>query len=232
MRSFGGTGLGKLDPEYIARVVTREMRSFGGLDHKPGHRAIGTVVGPHSGPYRSRCSRRVRCADRPPPAGTMIKALRLYRESASSGHPGLAASGLEQSGLEALTTQPRTPAVATVVERTFMFRGGAGAMAVSRSTSRLRGPGPASTLRHGSQLRRASRRVALPAAGAAARHSHAGAWERETLSLAAFDRNDDHDRFRASARRQMAPVSASKMTAWPGAMASQYSRPQTPAGCQ
>jgi len=45
---------------------------------------------------------------------------------------GLAASGLEQSWLEALTTQPRTLVVATVVKRTFMFRGGAGAMAVSR----------------------------------------------------------------------------------------------------
>jgi len=45
-----------------------------GLDHKPGHRAICTVAGPHSGPYRSRCYRRVRCADRSRPAGTMIKA--------------------------------------------------------------------------------------------------------------------------------------------------------------
>jgi hypothetical protein len=40
-------------------------------------------------------------------------------------------SGLEQSGLEALTTPPRTPAIELAVERTFMFRGGAGAMTVS-----------------------------------------------------------------------------------------------------
>ncbi len=42
-------------------------------------------------------------------------------------------SGLEQSGLEALTTPPRTLAIELAVERTFMFRGGAGAMTVSRS---------------------------------------------------------------------------------------------------
>jgi len=41
-------------------------------------------------------------------------------------------SGLEQSGLEALTTPPRTLAIELAVERTFMFRGGAGAMTVSR----------------------------------------------------------------------------------------------------
>ncbi len=43
----------------------RWVRAPRGLGHKPGHRAICTVVGPHSGPYRSRCYRRVRCADRP-----------------------------------------------------------------------------------------------------------------------------------------------------------------------
>jgi len=42
-------------------------------------------------------------------------------------------SGLEPSGLEGLTTQPRTLIVAAVGKRTFMFRGGACAMAVSRS---------------------------------------------------------------------------------------------------
>ncbi|WP_295431585.1 hypothetical protein, partial [uncultured Thiodictyon sp.] len=46
--------------------------------------------------------------------------------------PGLTVSGLEQSGLEALTTPPRTLAIELAVERTFMFRGGAGAMTVSR----------------------------------------------------------------------------------------------------
>lgn len=46
----------------------------------------------------------------------------FYRESA--------ASRLERSGLEALTTQPRKLAVATAIERIFMFRGGAVAMAV------------------------------------------------------------------------------------------------------
>ena len=46
-----------------------------------------------------------------------------YHESALSGLPGLAASGLEQSGLEALTSPLRTLAVATAVERTFMLWG-------------------------------------------------------------------------------------------------------------
>jgi len=58
------------DTEVLARI---------GLGHKPGHRAIGTVVGPHSGLYRSRCYPRVRCADRPRLAGTMIKAHGLPR---------------------------------------------------------------------------------------------------------------------------------------------------------
>uniref|UniRef100_UPI0025E912F5 hypothetical protein n=1 Tax=uncultured Thiodictyon sp. TaxID=1846217 RepID=UPI0025E912F5 len=67
----------------------------------------------------------------------------------------LTVSGLEQSGLEALTTPPRTLAIELAVERTFMFRGGAGAMTVSRDeapaacevASRLKplSPGPART---------------------------------------------------------------------------------------
>ena len=56
-------------------VVGTVIKAGTGLDHKPGHRAICGVAGPHSGPYRSRCYRRVRCADPPRPAGTMIKAV-------------------------------------------------------------------------------------------------------------------------------------------------------------
>ncbi|WP_295431281.1 hypothetical protein, partial [uncultured Thiodictyon sp.] len=48
----------------------------------------------------------------------------------------LTVSGLEQSGLEALTTPPRTLAIELAVERTFMFRGGAGAMTVSRDEAK------------------------------------------------------------------------------------------------
>ena len=44
------------------------------IGQKPGHRTLCTVVGPHSGPYGSRPYRRVRCADRTPPAGRTIKA--------------------------------------------------------------------------------------------------------------------------------------------------------------
>jgi len=43
--------------------------------------------------------------------------------------------GLEQSGLEALTTPPHTLAIERAVERTFMFRGGAGAMTVNRTSA-------------------------------------------------------------------------------------------------
>ena len=55
---------------------------------------------------------------------------RLYHESASSGHPGLTASGLEQSGLEALTTQPRTLIVATLHAR--VVRPGRGTCRIAR----------------------------------------------------------------------------------------------------
>ena len=36
------------------------------------------AVGPHSGPYGARAYRRVRCADRAPPAEVMIKAPGRY----------------------------------------------------------------------------------------------------------------------------------------------------------
>ena len=45
-----------------------------GLDHHSGHRASCETAGPHSGPYGTRASRRVRCADRAPSAAVMIKA--------------------------------------------------------------------------------------------------------------------------------------------------------------
>jgi len=64
-------------PKWTRGPVRLGNVAQSGLGHKPGHRAICMVVGPHSGPYRSRCYRRVRCADRPRPAGTMIKARSL-----------------------------------------------------------------------------------------------------------------------------------------------------------
>jgi hypothetical protein len=48
-----------------------------GLGHNPDHRASREVVGPRSGPYRSRPDRRGRCADRAPLAEVMIKANEL-----------------------------------------------------------------------------------------------------------------------------------------------------------
>jgi hypothetical protein len=53
---------------------TRRANARRGLDHNPGHRASREVVGPHSGPCRSRPYRRVRCADRAALAEVMIKA--------------------------------------------------------------------------------------------------------------------------------------------------------------
>jgi len=43
------------------------------LDHHPGPRADPAAVGPHSGPYGCLRARKVRCADRAPPAGTAVK---------------------------------------------------------------------------------------------------------------------------------------------------------------
>ncbi len=54
-----------------------------GLGHKPGHRAICTVVGPRSGPYRSRCCRRVRRADRP----RLRSQIYSMRSVGQAGHP-------------------------------------------------------------------------------------------------------------------------------------------------
>jgi len=45
-----------------------------GLDHNSGHRASREAAGPRSGPYGTRPYPRVRCADRLPLVGVMIKA--------------------------------------------------------------------------------------------------------------------------------------------------------------
>ena len=52
-----------------------------GLGHDSAHCATREVFGPHSGPYRSRPYRRVRCADLAPLADVMIKA----RQAKGSG---------------------------------------------------------------------------------------------------------------------------------------------------
>ncbi len=74
-------------PRFLVLPQEKQETAVG-LGQKPDHCAICTVVGPHSGHYGSRCYRKVRCADRPPPAETMIKALRSAPGMQSPVIPG------------------------------------------------------------------------------------------------------------------------------------------------
>jgi len=88
--------MGASGPSPERQIPSREAQmadSGRSLGHRPGHRAICTVVGPHSGPYRSRCYPRVRRADRPRRVGTTIKAasghLTKRKKSYAKARPAL-----------------------------------------------------------------------------------------------------------------------------------------------